>query len=119
MEPAYRDGSFDFIWRFSYLFSGPERGDVVAVKLAGDRVLLLKRVIALEGETVEFRDGSVYIDGRFLPEPYVGGPCNWNLDRRKVEAGKVYLVGDNRSMPIENHDFGQTSARRILGKPLW
>ena len=119
MEPTYHDGSFNFIWKGKYWLSGPERQDVVTVRLAGERVVYLKRVVAFPGETVEFKDGVLFVNGKPQQEPYVKGPCSWNLPPRKVEPGQVYLVGDNRSMPMEQHDFGQTSERRIVGAPLW
>jgi signal peptidase I len=119
MEPTYRDGAFDFCFKWRYLFSGPGRGDVVGLRLAGERVILLKRVVALGGDTVEFKEGRLFVDGRGVAEPYVRGPCDWSLPPRRVEAGDVYVVGDNRSMPIEGHDFGQTPAGRIIGVPLW
>lgn len=81
--------------------------------------MLLKRVVALEDEQVEFRDGKLYVDGKEMDEPYVRFPCNWNLSPRRVEKDCVYVIGDNRSMSIENHHFGQASKSRILGTPLW
>jgi signal peptidase I len=82
-------------------------------------VILLKRVVAVAGESVEFREGRLFVDGRGVDEPYVQGPCDWKLPPRRVEKGQIYVVGDNRSMPIEGHDFGQTSLRRVVGTPLW
>ncbi len=119
MEPTYRDGSVDVLWKPRYWFSSPSRGDVVAVRLAGERVVYLKRVVGLAGDRVAFKDGTLVLDGRPISEPYVQGPCRWNLPERDVERGQVYVVGDNRAMPIEEHDFGQTSVRRIVGSPLW
>jgi signal peptidase I len=119
MEPTYADGGFNFCWRLPTLFSEPERFDVVAVRLAGTRVMLLKRIVALEGERIEFRDGKLLIDGKEMEEPYVRYPFQWNLPPRQVEKGNVYVVGDNRKMPMETHLFGQTSIERIVGVPLW
>jgi signal peptidase I len=119
MEPTYHDGGYTFLFKLRYLFSKPERGDVVAVRIAGKRVMLLKRVVALEGERVEFRKGKLYINGKELREPYVRNPCYWNLSPRKVGPGSVYVVGDNRDMPMEGHQFGETSIKRIVGAPLW
>jgi len=119
MEPTYHDGGFNFCWKLSYLFSRPRRFDVVAVRLAGDRVMLLKRVIALEGEQVGFRDGTLFIDSEGISEPYVKFPCGWNLSPRRVEEASVYVAGDNRNMPIEDHLLGQVERKRIVGKPLW
>ena len=92
---------------------------MVAVRFAGSQVMLLKRVVAREGEQVEFREGKLFVDGREVVESYVRFPCNWNLASRRVEKDSVYVVGDNRSMPIENHHFGQASKIRVMGGPLW
>jgi signal peptidase I len=119
MEPTYRNGGINFCWKLRYLFSKPERHDVVAVRFAGNRVMLLKRVVALEGEQIEFRDGKLFVDGEEIPEPYVVYPCTWNLPPRRVEKGSVYVVGDNRNMPLEHHYFGQTTLKRVIGVPLW
>ena len=119
MEPTYRNGGVNFCWRLHTLFSEPKRYDVVTVRFAGSKVMLLKRVVAREGEQVEFRDGGLFIDGKKIEEPYVRYPCHWNLPPRRVEEDCVYVVGDNRSMPIECHHFGQASKNRIMGVPLW
>ena len=119
MEPTYHNGRVNFCWRLRYLFSEPKRHDVVAVRFAGSKVMLLKRVVALEGERIEFRDGKLFVDGRKIEEPYVLYPCDWNLSPRQVEKDRVYIVGDNRSMPIEDHHFGQASKGRVVGVPLW
>lgn len=119
MEPTYRDGGVNFCWKLRYLFSDPKRFDVVAIRFAGSRRMLLKRVVALEGEEVEFRGGKLFIEGKAMDEPYVQYPCDWNLPPRRVEMGCVYVIGDNRSMPMEEHLFGQTRLEKIIGSPLW
>jgi len=119
MEPTYQNGEFNFCWRFRYLFSTPKRGDVVVIRFTGQRVTLLKRVVALEGEEVEFRDGRLFINGKECNEPYIHYPCHWTLSPRRVEPNSVYVVGDNRSGLMQNHFFGQASLPRILGGPLW
>ena len=119
MEPTYQNGEFNFCWRFRYLFSKPKRGDVVVIRFTGQRITLLKRVVALEKEEVEFRNGRLLINGKELDEPYIHYPYNWSLSARQVEPNSVYVVGDNRSGPMQNHFFGQASLPRILGGPLW
>ena len=117
MEPNYRDGSFNFCKTF--LNGEYKRFDVVAIKLGGTRIMYLKRIVALEGDTVEFKDGVLFVNSEPIVEPYVKNPCNWDLPERKVEKGFVYVVGDNRSMPIELHTFGQVEIEKIAGRPLW
>ena len=119
MEPTYQNREFNFCWRIRYLFSTPKRGDVVVIRFTGQRVTLLKRVVALEGEEVEFRDGRLFINGKELNEPYIHTPYRWTLSPRRVEPNSVYVVGDNRSGLMQNHFFGQASLPRILGGPLW
>lgn len=92
---------------------------MVVVRFAGSRVMLLKRVVGLEGERVEFRNGKFFVNGSPMEEPYVRYPCDWNLPPRKVDDNSVYVIGDNRSMAIENHYFGQVSMERIMGGPIW
>lgn len=119
MAPTYQDGEFNFCNRLKYLVSSPSRHDVVAIRYVGTRVMLLKRILAFEGETVEFRNGRFFVDGLPLIEPYVTGALEWNLPPRAVAPGHVYVVGDNRRVPMHVHDFGQTPVNRIVGTPLW
>jgi signal peptidase I len=113
------NGDFNFCFRLRYMFSEPERDDVVVIRLAGEKVSLLKRVVALEGDVVEFRDGALFVNEKKIDEMYVHNPSGWNLAPRRVDKDHVYVVGDNRSVPIDVHQFGQTSTERIIGAPLW
>ena len=119
MAPTYKDGGFNFCWRLKYLYDTPERHDIVVVRLAGRRVLLLKRIVALPGERIAFKKGRLLINGKPLSEPYVRYKNDWNMAERVVKPGHVYLVGDNRGVPMSRHDFGQTPMGRIIGVPLW
>lgn len=119
MEPTHKDGGFTFCWRGRYLFAEPARGDVVAIRFAGQRVMLLKRIIGLPGETIEFRNGALFINGEWIQEPYIRTPSEWNLAPRKVEPGKVYVVGDNRTVALDRHQMGQVEVGRIMGSVLW
>jgi signal peptidase I len=119
MSPTYQNGGVNFCNRLHYLFSSPLRHDVVAIRYSSTRIMLLKRILAVEGETLEFRQGQLYVDNRPVPEPYVAMPCEWDLGPRMVETGHVYVAGDNRGVPMLTHDFGQTPLTRIVGAPLW
>ncbi len=119
MEPTYKDGGFTFCLRFKYMFREPKQSDIVAIRLAGKKVVLLKRIVALEGDLIEIRNGVLFVNEINVDEPYVSKPSNWNLSPRRVEKNHVYVIGDNRSVPIRIHKFGQTHIRRIIGGPLW
>ncbi len=115
MEPTYRDGSFAFCWRPSYLFSDIQYSDVVTVRLSGKSTMLLKRVIAVAGDTIEFKEGILYRNDKEVTEPYVKYRMPWNLETRTVATGHVYVVGDNRGTPMSRHRFGQVKRNRIMG----
>lgn len=119
MTPSYRDGGFTIIRRSDPRSANLQRFDVVGIRFSGTRVMLLKRIVAFAGESVAFRNGHLMINDRELAEPYVVHQGTWNLDRRIVGEGKVYVIGDRRDMPLEQHLFGQVELSRIIGKPLW
>ena len=85
----------------------------------GRGTMLLKRVIALPGDTVAFKDGRLILNGQPAAEPYIKGPSDWNLPERTVERNHYYLAGDNRSVPMEAHVFGEMHKRYLKGAPLW
>jgi len=61
--------------------------------MAGQKIMLLKRVVATEGQSVEFREGSLFVDGKKVNEPYVSAKSDWNLAPATVKPGHVYVVG--------------------------
>jgi signal peptidase I len=119
MEPTDHSGRINFCWTPAFWRSAPKRGDIVIARYGGFHTMILKRVVALQGETVEFRRGRLFIDGNEFQEPYVKGLCDWNLPPRQVAQGCVYIIGDNRSVPMESHVFGEIDLKRIAGAPLW
>src|SRR5882672_4882194 len=54
MQPTYKDQSINFLNRLAYLTHEPRRGDVVSIRYAGPHLLLMKRIVGLPGETIEF-----------------------------------------------------------------
>lgn len=120
MLPTYNAGRINFINRLSYIGHEPRRGDVVAIRLAGESVMFMKRVIGLPGETVAFSNGRLLINGRFLEESYVKFNCNWDFvpEHSKLGDDEYYVVGDNRTMPHTDHTQGAATRTRIVGKVL-
>jgi len=118
MLPAYKDKRINFVNRLAYLFHPPARYDVVAIRTSGISVMFMKRVIGMPGETVAFHKGHVLINGQFLDEPYVRSSCDWELAPRTLGQNEYYFVGDNRSMPAEDHTKGVAARSKIVGKVL-
>ncbi len=115
MEPTVHSSGFTFCWRGSYWFKTPQRGDVVIIKY-DNNIYFLKRIVGMPGEFVEFRDGKLFINGESVQEDYVAYPSNWNMEPVKVNENEYFVVGDNRSMPIAQHQKGAVRAQRILGQ---
>jgi signal peptidase I len=119
MLPTYRDGQINFANRLAYVWHEPARGDVVAIRMAGPNVVYVKRIVGLPHERVEIAMGVVLIDGRPLVEPTVVNKSSWNMPAVTLGDHDYFVIGDNRSMAIENHDFGRAARDRIIGKMLF
>jgi signal peptidase I len=118
MLPTYKGGRINFVNRLAYAFHEPERGDVVAIRLAGPSIMYMKRIIGKPGETIAFHDGHTYINGQPLEEPYVKTEWSWEQAPRTLADDEYYFVGDNRSMPMQDHEQGRAHRNRIVGKVL-
>lgn len=100
MENTIHKGDRLLGFRLAYLFSEPERGDVVMFDFPDDESLLyVKRIIGLPGETVEIRDGKIYIDGSTTPlaEDYLKETPNAENGIYEVPEGHYFMLGDNRN----------------------
>lgn len=119
MLPTYRDGRFNFANRASYWLREPSRGDVVAIRMAGLHTVYVKRIVGMPRERIEIVSGMVMVNGEVLIEPTVVRRASWTLAPVTLAPDEFFVVGDNRSMKIENHDLGRVSRRRIVGKLLF
>ena len=110
------------------LYQTPKQGDIVVACKDDFRngELIIKRVIATEGQTVriDYSAGIVYVDDVPLEEPYVNTPTNLEEGSENpqiVKKGHVFVMGDNRndSMDSRHPDVGQIDCREILGKAVF
>lgn len=117
MEPNYHDGRVNLVNRLAFVKHKPKRGDVVAIRLVGERVLYMKRVVGLPGERVSILKGRVHINGQRLDEPYVHAPRDlWEQPEMLLRENQYFVIGDNRSMPKQLHHFGIVNLNQIAGK---
>ena len=108
--------------KISYHFHAPNRGDIVVFHppaAAGEQFAkeaFIKRIVGLPGETVEVRNGSVYIDGSPLTERYIEAPPNYNLAPEMVPEDSYLVFGDNRNNSDDGHVWGFLPGDRIIGR---
>jgi len=125
MHPTLLEGDRVLVNRLSYKLHDVNRGDVVvfsrpaSAPAAPDEPKdLIKRVVALPGETIVARDGIVYVDDKPLDEPYLPkGTSTGNLDKPvKVPAGQVFVMGDNRGNSSDSRFIGTIPIDTIVGR---
>lgn len=110
------------IEKISYRFHPPSRGDIVvfhppaAAGAQYAKEAFIKRVIGLSGETVEVKNGRVYIDGSPLAEGYIESPPNYYLAPETVPEGSYLVFGDNRNNSEDGHIWGFLAGDRIIGR---
>ncbi|MHA6484314.1 signal peptidase I [Paenibacillus sp. strain BS8-2] len=106
--------------KWSYRISHPEQGDIVIIHGPEHELRLVKRIVALEGQTVDMKDGHVYVDGIKLEESYAKGNTEpGTLDVPiKVPAGHVFVLGDNREHSLDSRSFGPVALSSLEGKAV-
>jgi signal peptidase I len=125
MEPTLDVGDRVLVNKLSYKFHDVHRGDVVVFERPpgastgedGEIKDLIKRVIAIGGDTIEAREGDVYVNGEPVDENYLepGTPTD-NLPPTKIPAGHVFVMGDNRTNSEDSRVFGPIDEDAIVGR---
>jgi signal peptidase I len=118
MEPTLMVGDRVLVNRVIYHFRDPKRGEVVVfhspLKPGED---LIKRVVAVGGDTVEVKDGALYVNGQRRVEPYLKeATIEGEYARTVVPAGSFFMMGDNRNDSGDSRIFGAVPKKEILGK---
>jgi signal peptidase I len=100
-----------------YLFRRPQRGDVVVFRFPGnpDRDFI-KRIIGEPGDTVEVREGIVYINGGALDEPYITSKPTYTYGPSEVPPKQYFALGDNRNNSYDSHVWGFLPEENIIGQ---
>jgi signal peptidase I len=103
-----------------FIFNPPQRGDIVVFRPPGSNSdPYIKRIIGLPGDTVEVRDGSVFVNEQRLEENYVSSATYWrggDDSSLVVPEDEFFMLGDNRENSSDSRSFGTVPKDNIIGK---
>jgi signal peptidase I len=125
MEPTLDVGDRVLVNKLSYKFHDVNRGDVVVFERPpgastgqnGEIKDLIKRVIAVGGDSIEAKEGTVFVNGDQIDEDYLepGTPTD-NLPFTTIPEGQVFVMGDNRTNSEDSRIFGPINEDAIVGR---
>jgi signal peptidase I len=119
MEPTLVEGDRVLVNRLTYHFRDPQRGDVIVFDPPGHvkgEPPLIKRVVAIGGDTVSVRDGVLWLNGVAQDEPFIKEhPIIDGFDEVRVSPGYVWAMGDNRNNSGDSRVFGPVTEDEIIG----
>jgi signal peptidase I len=117
MEPSFYQSDCIMVSKVNYRSSGPQRGEVIVFNPPFDSPHpFIKRVIGLPGETVEVRDGSVFVNGIRLDEEYVSAPPDYAMLATEVPENEYFVLGDNRNNSNDSHTGWLVQRDNIVGR---
>ncbi len=130
MEPTFVGGDYVLVDRLTHLWSPYARGQVVVFQpppnTTTDKEPFIKRVIGVGGDTVEVRDGQVFVNGAALDEPYlfrddagvVEPTVASDESRWVVPDGELFVMGDHREVSDDGRVFGPIPVSSVIGRGI-
>lgn len=121
MVPTIQCGDRLFVEKITHRFWGLERGEVIVFVPPEQSQLkddLIKRLIGLPGDTIEIKDGTLYINTEPQEEPYLAESIQYEFGPVKVPEGKIFVLGDNRNRSFDSHEWGFADLDSVKGKAL-
>jgi signal peptidase I len=125
MEPNFHEHDYLLIDEISYRFSFPKRGDVIVFRYPQNpQEYFIKRVIGLPGETIEIKDGEVYVTSggkssaplreSYIPE--LTETVSQISEPTTLKSDEYYVLGDNRNGSKDSRSFGPVKKDFIIGR---
>lgn len=113
MNDTLQNGDTMILNKLDVKVSDIERFQIVVIKTSES--YLIKRVIGLPGETIKYKDGKLYIDGKVFKDPYFKDNNTDDFDEVKIPKNHYFVMGDNRSDSIDSRIIGVIDKKDITG----
>lgn len=118
MNPTLNEGDIIITNKFIYRFKSIERNDVVVI--SQDEKYMIKRIVGLPGETVEYQNNDVLINGKAYKETFTNSETEdftiQDLGYDVIPEDRYLVLGDNRENSLDSRTFGLISKNQIIGK---
>ena len=118
MYPTLEEGDIMILNKTAYYFNDPKRFDIVVVDMPDE--YLIKRVIGLPGEHIEYKDNTLYVDGKKVKENFKHGKTeDFNikeLGSDTVPEDSYLVMGDNRENSLDSRELGFMKIDQLLGR---
>ena len=114
MNNTLYDKDIMILDKISYRFSNIKRFEIVVIKR--NKEYLIKRVIGLPGETIEYKDNKLYINGELIEENFNHKDTDDYILDKEIPEGYYFVVGDNRPDSLDSRYIGLIKKEEILGK---
>ncbi|HMM21437.1 MAG TPA: signal peptidase I [Selenomonadales bacterium] len=121
MRPTLVNGERLVVNKFIYRFKQPVRGEIIVFRFPSDPSRdFIKRVIAIPGDTIEIKDGRVFVNGQLLNETYILEKTRGSYPLATVPDGHIFVMGDNRNNSEDSRfaDVGFVPYDLIKGKAV-